>query len=157
MLVQRCTFAALLCLSGAPVWAAGKLDYGSRVGMEVTILSMSGIDSAHAEIHVKHTAADAKKFCVEYSQDRSRACVERTLRDTRLNDVLIGNCTTGEYTSLYGDRLRFAGENKRRQDGAPKYRILGTDGPLDGTSASGYGYNLSQFEALCPSKAFGSE
>jgi hypothetical protein len=106
---------------------------------------------------VKHTRENAKAYCTEYGQDQSKDCVDRTLRETRLNDQLEGNCETGWFTSLYGERLRFVGEAKKRGEFDPKYIILSNGKPLDGSSASGYGYNLEQFEALCPNRAFGTD
>ena len=135
--------------------AAGSIAYGSRVGMEVTVVGVSGIGTSHAVIRVKHTRENAKTFCTEYEQDQSEECVDRVLRETRLNDQLEGNCESGWFISLYGERLRFIGEAKHRGEVDPKYIILRDRRPLDGTSASGYGYDLSQFEALCPARAFG--
>ena len=150
--------AAVFCLAAAPAFASGKIFYGSRVGMQVTVRSVSGIGSSHAIIHVEHTPADAKTFCVEYSNDISQKCVRDTLRKTHLNDVLEGDCTSGRFVSLFGDHLRFIGENKHPQDGEPKYRIVDDKGEaLDGSGASGHGYNLEQFEALCPARAFGTD
>ncbi len=148
--------AALLLALSAAANAAGTISYGSRVGMEVTVVSVSGIGTAHAVIRVKHTRENAKTFCVEYSQDQSEDCVNRELR-IPLNDELVGNCETGWFTSLYGERLRFVGEAKKHSEFGPKYIILKDRQPLDGSSASGYGYNLEQFEALCPARASGDD
>src|SRR5271155_5538419 len=131
----------LLIVSAEPALTSGKIYYGSRAGMEVTVTGVSGIGTAQAVINVEHTPEDAKEFCVQYSQDNSQACVDQTLRKTRLNDVLEGNCVTGWFTSLYGERLRFIGENKHRQEGDPKYVILSNAQPLDGSGASGYSYD----------------
>ena len=48
--------------------AAGSIAYGSRVGMEVTVVGVSGIGTSHAVIRVKHTRENAKTFCTEYEQ-----------------------------------------------------------------------------------------
>lgn len=45
---------------------AETLAYGSRVGMEVTVVSKSDIGSAHAAITVKHTKANAVAYCRDY-------------------------------------------------------------------------------------------
>jgi hypothetical protein len=136
---------------------AGSVSYGSRAGMEVTLIAVSGIGTTRAVIRVKHTRENARAFCTEYANDKSEACVDRTLRETRLNDQLEGNCETGWFTSLYGERLRFIGEAKHRGEIDPKYIILSDGKPLDGSSASGYSYDLEQFEALCPNRAFGTD
>jgi hypothetical protein len=123
---------------------AGSIYYGSRAGMEVTVVGVSGIGTTHAVIRVKHTRENARTFCTDYANDKSEACVDRTLRETRLNDQLEGNCETGWFTSLYGERLRFIGEAKHKGEFDPKYIILSDGKPLDGSSASGYSYDLEQ-------------
>ena len=149
---MRVLVAAVLLagISAASAQAAGTVAYGSRAGMEVTVVRMEGIGSADAVIHVKHTPANARAFCVEYSNDRTRKCVETTLRETRLSDALRGNCKTGRFTTLYGASLQFKGIKKKRDELDPKYVIIGDEGPLDGSSASGYPTALAQFQALCP-------
>ena len=149
------TIASLACcVAAAPAcWAAGKIYYGSRAGMQVTVVGVSGIGTRTAVVRVRHTPEDAKAFCVEYSNDASRACVERTLRETRLNDEITGDCVSGRFTTLYGENLRFVGEARNAADGDPKYVLLRRRERLDGSSASGYGYDLEQFAALCPSRA----
>jgi hypothetical protein len=103
----------------------------------ITVVGVSGIGTSHAVIRVKHTRENAKTFCTEYEQDQSEECVDRVLRETRLNDQLEGNCESGWFISLYGERLRFIGEAKHRGEVDPKYIILRDRRPLDGTSASG--------------------
>jgi hypothetical protein len=132
-------------------YAAGSVAYGSRVGTDVTVVGISGIGTSRAIIRAKHTRENARAFCTEYSNDRSEECVDRTLRETRINDQLDGNCETRWFTSLYGEHLRFVVEAKKRSEFGPKYIILRDGKPLDGSGASVYSYNLEQFEALCPS------
>lgn len=147
---MRAALAVLVIANATPALAAGRIPYGSRVGMEVTITGMEGIGSASAVIRVKHTPENAREFCVQYSNDRSRKCVEQTLRETRLNDELRGNCRAGTFTNLFGDNVVFKGRNKSKEEGAPRYVLIGSDGMFDGSSASGYTEVLSQFQALCP-------
>jgi hypothetical protein len=71
---------------------AGSIYYGSRAGMEVTVVGVSGIGTTHAVVGVKHPRENARTFCTEYANDKSEACIDRTLRETRLNDQLEGNC-----------------------------------------------------------------
>jgi hypothetical protein len=144
------SFLALLPLGAA--LAAGTIGYGSRAGMEVTVVSMSGIGSQRAVITAKHTRANARKFCVEYEQNNSEQCIDRVLNETRLSDQITGNCRTGVFTTFYGGRFRFAGKYRKVNEGSPTYRIIDLAGgsTLDGTSASGYAYDLEQFRALCP-------
>ena len=131
--------AALFCAAAQPALAAGKVFYGSRVGMTVTVRHVSGIGTDHARIEVEHTPADAKSCCVEYSNDRSAKCVRDTLAETHLSDEFRGNCTSGRFVTLYGDARRFMGENRRRtNDGLdPHYTIMleianrvGVSGPM---------------------------
>jgi hypothetical protein len=143
-------FAALLV--AMPALAAGKLYYGSRIGMEVDVIGVSGIGTSHAVIRTRHTRENARAFCKQYANDLSERCIEQQLRDTHLNDQIEGNCETGWFTTLYGEQLHFIGENKRRRETDPRYIIMNGREPLDGSSASGYPYNLEQFKALCPAR-----
>lgn len=148
---MRYALAAVVLLSLVePTIAAGRIPYGSRAGMEVTVTGVEGIGTPNAVIHVRHTRENAKEFCTEYEQNNSDECVQRTIRETRINDVLRGNCQTGKFVTLWGDTLRFAGPNRRKGEFGPKYIIIGANGPLDGSSASGYFTALSEFNALCP-------
>ncbi|MBV9519519.1 MAG: hypothetical protein JO068_15535 [Hyphomicrobiales bacterium] len=134
-----------------PASAAGSIYYGSRVGMEVTITSMSGIGGTNAIIRAVHTRANARTFCLEYARDSSEACIREEL-STRLSDHIAANCKSGVFTTFYGETLRFLGPNKNSDFGSPKYKLvsLASGRPLDGSSASGYSYDIEQFSALCP-------
>ena len=46
--------------------AASKLYFGSRAGMEVTVVSSDGLDTERAVIRTKYTREDATRFCVQY-------------------------------------------------------------------------------------------
>ena len=158
--VRPALLVASLCCAALPALAAGKVYYGSRACMTVTVRRVSGIGTDHARMEVEHTAADARAFCVEYSNDRSSKCVRDALADTHINDEFHGNCDTGRFVSIGGDALRFMGENRRRnKDGTdPRYIIRDEKGEvLDGSSASGYPVYLDQFKALCPGKVFGDD
>jgi hypothetical protein len=139
-----------LILTLGSSYAAVLLPYGTRAGMSVTIVELKGIDTEAATIRVEHTRANAKAFCVEYVQTTDEQCVETTLREVRLNDVIKANCKTGLFTNLGGASLRFAGASPSGEE--PKYRIFrsGSVEPLDASMASGYNVNLDQFTALCP-------
>lgn len=151
---MRYAFAAVvLAVSITSALAAGRIPYGSRVGMEATVVGVERIGTANAVIRVKHTRENAKEFCVEYSDDNSEDCVRKTLREVRINDELRGNCRTGQFTTLWGDALRFAGANRRKGGDGPKYVLVGVNGPLEGNMASGYYTALAEFNALCPGLA----
>lgn len=53
------------------------IDYGSRAGMEVSVLGMEGRDTAHASIRFRHTRDNAIAYCRDYV----RAVTEECIRD----------------------------------------------------------------------------
>ena len=144
---------ALLSSLAAPVLAAGKIYYGSRAGMQVSVVSMSGLDTSMAIIRTKHTREDAFAFCRDYVGKVTPACIQEEL-GIRLNDQVTANCVTGVFTDFYGNRYRFAGPY-RNKDSTAKYRLLSLPSgeEADGSSASGYPTNMGIFKALCPSRA----
>ena len=73
--------AALTVLaSGTAAIAGGKISYGSRASMIVTVLSMSGLDTERAVIRTKHTREDAVAYC----RDPYRTSLRHAL-EVRLN------------------------------------------------------------------------
>ena len=143
--------AALIIVT--PAMASGTIYYGSRTGMEVDVVSMSGLDSPHAVIHTRHTRANALAFCRDYVQKVSPACIHDELA-VRLNDDITANCITGDFVDFSGHHYRFAGPSKDK-DSMAKYRIvdLDTGEDADGSSASGYPTNAGIYKALCPRHA----
>jgi hypothetical protein len=138
-----------------PAIASGTIAYGSRAGMEVTVLSMEGLDTAHAVIRTKHTRENAITFCRDYVQKVTEECIRETL-NIRLNDAVVGNCVTGEFSDFRGSRYKFLGPNRKSGDLVmAKYAImnLATHEVADGSSASGYPTNIEIYAALCPSQA----
>jgi hypothetical protein len=158
ILVSRLFFWMSLAIlafifSGSHAHASGKIFYGSRAGMQVSVVRVANIGTERAAIYVEHRREDARKFCIDYLRDRSEKCVRKTLEETLLSDKLVGNCKTGVFTSLWGDSLKFAGERRaKKNDDGPKYLILKDGAALDGSSASGYDVYLGQFKALCPQR-----
>ena len=144
---------ATTMLQASPVLASGKIFYGSRAGMTVTVVSMSGLDTARAVIRTKHTREDAIGFCREYVQKVTPSCIREEM-DVRLNDEISANCPRGEFVDFQGNRYRFAGPS-RDKDSMAKYRLISLPSgeEADGSSASGYPTNMSLFKALCPTKA----
>ena len=141
-------------LVGTTANAAGKIGYGSRAGMQVTVVSMSGLSTSNAIIRTQHTREDAIEFCREYVRDVTEQCIKDEL-STRLNDVVVANCSTGVFSNFFGDRLQFRGRTPRKTLLEAKYILinLGTNEIADGSSASGYAINLEIFRALCPKTA----
>lgn len=140
-----------VCLS-TPALAAGTVPYGSRTGMEVTVVKMSGLDSAKAKIVTKHTRENAISFCRDYVQKVTEDCIKEEMA-VRLNDSISGNCKTGTFETFTGARYRFVVLQKGNQDAAYKVIDLETNQPLDGSSASGYPVAMSIYQALCPKTA----
>jgi hypothetical protein len=136
-----------------PVLAAGKMYYGSRAGMIVTVVSMSGIGTERAVIHTKHTKEDATAFCREYVLKVTAACIKEEL-ETKLSDQVTANCKTGQFTDFRGGEYQFLGKNSDK-DIQAEYAIkdITTGDIADGSSSSGYDVNIDIFKALCPLKA----
>jgi hypothetical protein len=149
-------FVVFLSVFGpTTAFASGKLYYGSRAGMTVTVVSMSGINGDRAAIKTKHTKEDAMGFCRDYIGKVTAKCVQDELA-THLNDEITGNCGTGRFTNFFGEDHQYLGEAKPKSaDIFAKYMIknIATGEIADGSSASGYPTNMGIFRALCPVKA----
>ena len=130
--------------------ASGKIGYGSRAGMTVSVVSMSGLDTARAVIHTKHTQEDAESYCREYVLKVTPECIRSEL-EIPLNDVIAANCNSGEFIDFRGNHFRFLGPNPNK-NGMVEYVIknVSTGDVADGSSASGYPVNIEIFKALCP-------
>jgi len=155
MFLSKSLLFALFASYATTAIAAGKIYYGSRAGMTVTVVSMSGINGERATIRTKHTKDDAMAFCREYVGKVTAKCVQEEL-NTALNDEIVANCATGRFTNFYGEEHQFLGENKSKSDDvAAKYKIknIATGKIADASSASGYPTNMGIFKALCPLKA----
>jgi hypothetical protein len=146
----------IVSLCATPALAAGKLSYGSRAGMEVTVVAVENLGTERAVIRARHTREDARAFCTEYLMNKSRECVDRTLRETILSDTIRANCRTGVFTTFYGETVRFRGPNPkyRRDNSETKYVLVRNGEVLDISSASGYDVSLAQFAALCPGRVW---
>ena len=100
--------------------AAGKIYYGSRAGMQVTVVSMEGLDSSNAVIKTRHTREDAPAFCSEYVGKVSEECIKAEL-ETRLNDQVVADCLRGVFSNFWGDKIQFRGPNRKKGEFGPKY------------------------------------
>lgn len=151
---MRTALAIALLTISAPAFAAGTIPYGSRAGMEVTVVSMSGIDGPNASIITKHTRENATAFCREYVGKVTPKCIRDELK-VPVSDRITANCPRGEFTNFFGKAFRFLGPKKTADSFGPKYRLqdAATGEIADGSSASGYPINMVLFRALCPSKA----
>ena len=149
-------FVVLLCFLILPAKGecSGKVYYGSRAGMQVSVVSVAGLDTAHAVIRTVHARADAIAFCREYIGKVTEQCIKEELA-IPLNDEITANCPAGTFTDFRGTNYQFLGPNKSPGDFGPKYLLKDLDrGQIaDGSTASGYPTNMSIFKALCPTMA----
>ena len=122
--MRRLIFLLLAWTVANPAIASGTIGYGSRAGMEVSVVSVEGLNTSHAIIRTKHTRENAIAFCRDYVGRITEECIRKELA-VPLNDVITGDCTTGEFSDFYGSRYRFLGPNRKSADFAmAKYAIL---------------------------------
>jgi hypothetical protein len=140
---------ASLAISARTALASGKIYYGSRVGMTVSVISVQALNTTNAVIRTLHSRDDAVAFCRDYEQNLTDECVNREL-ETPMNDHIAANCSTGLFVDFFGNRYRFEGPQRKPSDESAKYMIrdLSTAAIEDGSSASGYPTNLGIFRAL---------
>src|SRR5882757_586977 len=150
--LARLVFALPALAAVTPAMASGTIYYGSRAGMEVSVVSVEALDTAHAIIRTKHTRENAIAFCREYIQKVTEECIRETLA-IPLNDMVTANCISGDFTDFRGNRYRFLGPT-RNSGGPAKFAVanLATREIADGSSASGYPTNLAIFGTLCPGR-----
>lgn len=132
-----------------------RIYYGSRAGMHLTTVSKKGIGTSNAVIFVEHTPKDAKAYCVGYEGDNSMACVRRTMAEIKVGDRVTANCTKRSWTDMFGQSFKFLRRAKQTDGIMADYLIrdLKTGEILDGSSASGYGTQITIFTQLCPGVA----
>jgi hypothetical protein len=144
-------------IAASPTSVHATMDYGSRAGMEVSVVGMKGRDTAHAVIRIRHTRDNAIAFCRDYVRNVTEECVQETLAEEKgLKDAITGNCDSGEFTDFYGVRYRFLGPNpKSGYFGDNRYLImnLATREIADGSTRSRYLINMDVYRALCPAHA----
>ena len=128
---------ASVAISARTALASGKIYFGSRVGMTVSVISVQGLNTSNAVIHTKHTRDDAIAFCRDYEQNLTNDCVNREL-ETPMNDYIAANCSTGVFIDVFGNRYHFEGQRRRPTSDLSKYAIrdLSTGEIEDGTSAA---------------------
>lgn len=148
--------ALVVLLAASSAKAAGKIYYGSRAGMTVTVRSMSDLDTSHAVILTDHTRDDAVAFCRDYERQEpvTDNCIRQEL-SARLNDSIRADCPRGVFTDFYGGKYQFRGNNPGARNSGTAYIVMNlrTHEIADGSSASGYDVNLDIFRALCPKTA----
>ncbi|WP_051365537.1 lysozyme inhibitor LprI family protein [Agrobacterium tumefaciens] len=141
---------------GDPVDVAGedknKVYYGSRAGMQVSVVSRKGLNTPNAVITVEHRRDDAVAYCRDYVQNVTDKCIADQLA-IKLNDRFSGNCKTGRFRTVSNQTYVFLGRNPSGSGTMGNQFVLidgDTNQPLDGSMASGYPVALPQFQALCP-------
>jgi hypothetical protein len=77
--------------------ASGTIGYGSRAGMEVSVISVEGLNTSRAVIRTKHTRENAVAFCRDYVGKVTEQCIRQEL-SVPLNDSITANCVTGEFS-----------------------------------------------------------
>jgi hypothetical protein len=153
--MRRRLIGLIVLIAAGQAHASGTINYGSRVGMEVSVISVSGLSTARAVIRTKHTRENAVAFCRDYVQKVTEECIRQELA-TPLNDVITANCLTGIFTDFGGNRYQFRGSARKTGEFmAAKYILvdLTTGKVADGSMASGYPTNMAIFKALCPAQA----
>jgi hypothetical protein len=154
---------AVMLISFTPVCFAESINYGSKAGMQDTVISKMGLDTDHAEIHVHHTRADAISFCRDGEGSLNQAmsldeCIADDMRRSVKERVYIANCVTGLFNN--GKQL-FVGPSSPNPDSnptdylpVPDYIIVDLpNGHIEeAQTASGYYVYLDLFKALCPKR-----
>ncbi|MBB4183665.1 hypothetical protein GGE07_000278 [Sinorhizobium terangae] len=142
-----------LVLTGRPAAAEdiGKLFYGTRAGQSMTIVSKEGIGTANAVIRLKHTAQDAKSFCVEYMLDHSMRCVRQVLAEKKLADRVTGDCVKRTRTDMYGDNYSFHGSAKQQPELIKQGYFSESDYLIHRNGEERFfPFDTEIFQALCP-------
>ncbi|UDL90428.1 hypothetical protein LGH82_03400 [Mesorhizobium sp. PAMC28654] len=153
---MRFVIAAALTVFASSVFAE-TLGYGSRAGMEVTVVSKSDIGTTHAIITVKHTKANAVAYCRDYVGKVTPKCVRDEL-NVPLAASISANCETGKFSTLNGEGFTLSGRNPNYDPNEavsqPEYLLLSlaSGEAVGGSSADGYDVALEQFKALCPNR-----
>jgi hypothetical protein len=143
-------------VAAPPTSVHATLYYGSRAGMEVSILGMEGRDTAHAVIRIRHTRDNAIAFCRDYVRNVTEECIHDTLAEQEFKETLVGNCESGAFSDFSGAHYRFLGRNPKAGYFADdKYLIkdLDTGEMADGSTQSRYLINMDVYRALCPAHA----
>ena len=85
---------AFMAVSARTALASGKIYYGSRIGMTVSVISVDSLNTQNAVIRTQHTRDDAVSFCRDYVQNVTDECVQRELQ-VPMNDYIAANSLSG--------------------------------------------------------------
>jgi hypothetical protein len=148
----------VFAMAALPV-SAETLAWDGHAGMESTIISKSGIDTASAVVKLKQNREDITRYC-EYvrNTDDIPSCVEELLKAPQEN-AFTANCLTGEFSVYPGSFLYFLGPTEKyagtvkMPEYPPEYLIQNEEGKImSDIHASGYSVVFGIFRALCPSR-----
>jgi hypothetical protein len=92
-------------------YVGGKLSWGSRIAKEVTVQSMSGMDTEHAVTRNKLAQDDAIAYCREHEGGANKNCIANKLSEP-ISDEITADCETGEFSDFFGGRYKFLGKNR---------------------------------------------
>ena len=143
---------AIMLLSVGTARAEDTINYASRIGQDLTIISAEGLDTSEAVIRTEHRRASAKSYCNDYLNDNSKKCIEEELKQPKLREIT-ADCEQGNFTDFFGNSYTFGGENDVPEDSLEaKYSIYpeGQDEALEPNEASGYYTLMGLYKALCP-------
>lgn len=143
---------AIILISMGTARAEDTINYASRIGQELTIISAEGLDTGEAVIRTEHRRASAQSYCQDYLNDNSEKCVEDELKQPKFKEIK-ADCEEGNFTDFFGNAYTFGGENDVPEDSLEaKYSIYpeGQEEALEPNEASGYYTLMGLFKALCP-------
>ena len=143
------------------------IGYGEKDGMELTVQSIAGVNTAQATITTSYTRANAIADCQGYNEGdapiddpaKLRKCSaelltkvqkQGTVKTLGVNTTASANCVTGVFVNFWGTRVRFSGLN-HDEDNPVRYRFVYPDGSVEGPGAAGkYGSDEELLKTLCP-------
>lgn len=136
------------------VSAQHQLPYGSRVGMNITVVRSGGVGSETAFAEIVHTRENAREFCTNYLNDNSQKCVEENL-SIGVKSRISANCVNGTFYDAFGVRFQFRGPNLNKSDQNDTEYIIfsySDNAALCSAAACGYDERLITFAFLCPNR-----
>jgi hypothetical protein len=97
---MRFLVVSILALLATPFGTARAetLGYGSKAGMEVTIVEKSGIDTTRAKITVKHTRENAIAYCEAQMEEVTEDCIKEELATENLRRSMATDITSSVRT-----------------------------------------------------------
>lgn len=158
---MRARLAELKGAAPATVAIGDDIVFGSRQGMDLTVVSVRGLDTTHAAIDARQTERNAAEYCTGYvgEQTATAACIAERMKEVGPAVMALrADCRSGNF-EVYGDRRVFLGRNGHPQAGRsaeqPEFFIkeAATGEILEDYMATGYFRNVAVFRTLCPGAA----